>query len=86
MHQLEAGVDLLRQGRPDGFVVRAVRKLGRAYLLVGSPRQSLKTLDEGYRLATELGLFDQISSLDRIAGAIGHRRGKSVVRNIRPTL
>lgn len=67
---LERGTEKLKAEPPNGFQVRAIRKLGRAYLLTGSPRAALRTLDEGYRVATRLGLYDKIGALDRLGSWI----------------
>jgi hypothetical protein len=74
---LENGVDFLKRGPANGFLIRAMRKLGRSYVLAGSPLSALRTLDEAYQLASDRNLLDKISPVDRLAstatGLIGLR-------------
>ncbi len=70
---MEQGVSLLEKGGTSGFLVRAKRKLGRAYLVSGSLRQAASTLAEAFDLATQIGALDQISRIDRIAKIVDSR-------------
>ncbi|WP_332641160.1 DUF4062 domain-containing protein [Brevundimonas sp.] len=70
---MEEGVALLAHSGPNGFLVRAKRKLGRAYLMSGAPRRALSTLADAFDIATELGALDQISQIDRIAKVVERR-------------
>jgi tetratricopeptide (TPR) repeat protein len=64
---LEEGVVLGSSGRPDGFLVRAKRKLGYGYFLAGSPRRAMAELVDAYDIAADHSLFDQISKIERAA-------------------
>jgi hypothetical protein len=65
--EMEAGVALLERAGPSGFLVRAKRKLGRAYLRAFSPARALSTLEEAHDMALANGLLDQIDDIDRMA-------------------
>lgn len=67
---MEEGIALFESDRPSGFFVRAKRKLGRAYIRAGAPRQALSTLAEAHEMATKYGMMDQISRIDRLASKI----------------
>jgi hypothetical protein len=67
---LEEGVALLRRAPASGFLIRAMRKLGRGYMLAGSPISAVRTLDEAYRIASDQQLLDQIGTLDRFASGL----------------
>jgi hypothetical protein len=71
---LENGVSLLEGSRPTGFLVRALRKLGRGYFLTGSPRLALATLARAHELAVQLDMRDQIGSLERTSARIERYR------------
>ncbi|MEA3043158.1 MAG: hypothetical protein QOH47_996 [Sphingomonadales bacterium] len=64
---LQDGVDLGSSGKPDGFLVRAKRKLGYGYFLAGAPRRAMAELVDAYDMAADHGLFDQISKIERAA-------------------
>ncbi|MDO9223613.1 MAG: hypothetical protein Q7U20_07865 [Caulobacter sp.] len=70
---MEEGIAFLEKEPPSGFLVRAKRKLGRAYLLAGSPQLALVTLSEAHDTATRYGMLDQVSQIDRVAARIRSR-------------
>ena len=70
---LEDGVDLLGRGSPSGFLVRAKRKLGLAYLAKGAVHCGLNELAAAYRIAVDLEMHDQITPAMRWAVRIGPR-------------
>lgn len=67
---MERGLDLLQAGPITGFVVRAKRKLGRAYALAGAPRHALGELADAYQIALEHGMEDQLGKIDKLARQI----------------
>ncbi|WGM39755.1 hypothetical protein [Caulobacter sp. NIBR1757] len=73
---MEEGVALLESEPPSGFLVRAKRKLGRAYLMAGAPLLALDTLSDAHELATRYAMLDQISQIDRLAGRINRRSAR----------
>jgi hypothetical protein len=77
VRMMESGLGMFDPNKPDGFQVRAMRKLGRAYLRAGSPISALRTLEKAYELAQRRGLYDQIGRLDQMAHQISKvlRRG-----------
>lgn len=67
---LEDGVAMLENCPQLGFLVRAKRKLGRAYLRAGSPKLAIATLAAAHSLANDIKAFDQVSQIDRIAARL----------------
>lgn len=72
---MEEGIGLF-EGEPNGFQVRALRKLGRAYLRAGSPLRALDTLAAAHRCAEQTGAMDQITQIDTLARQIGRHLGR----------
>ena len=64
---LQEGVALGIAGKPNGFLVRAKRKLGYGYFLAGAPRRAMAELVNAYDMAVEHSLWDQISKIERAA-------------------
>ena len=60
MRYCEEGVKLLRNCKTGGFLVRGLRKLSLAYLLIGKFKRAYETWEESKRKALEYGAFDQI--------------------------
>ena len=73
---MEDGIALFAD-RPTGFLVRAQRKLGRAYLRAGSPLLALDTLSEAHKNAVITGSLDQLSQIDRLAANVSARLGRA---------
>jgi len=71
---MEEGMNLFR-GPPTGFLVRAQRKLGRAYIRAGAPKRALETLELAHDTAIATGSMDQISRIDQLAAAISKQLG-----------
>ena len=67
--ELEEGISLF-SGDPSGFLIRAQRKLGRAYIRVGAPKMAIDTLSSAYENAISIGALDQISKIDRAANLL----------------
>lgn len=68
---LETGVERLRCTKPSGFTVRALRKLSLFYGVTLRWRESRETLAEAWRIATDLGLQDQIDQIRKMPGGRG---------------
>ena len=66
MNLLEEGVSSFT-GKPDGFFIRAKRKLALGYLKTGSPRRALAELVEAHDLAANASLYDQIGKVEHAA-------------------
>jgi hypothetical protein len=66
LKEMEDGISLF-SGEPTGFLIRAQRKLGRAYLRAGSPQRALDVLAQAYDNAVATGALDQGSQIDKIA-------------------
>lgn len=73
MRNLEEGVELLGKEKPSGFLVRAKRKLAFAYLAKGAVGSARSELVTAFRIATELGLHDQITPTMRWAERISRK-------------
>lgn len=58
------------EGKPTGFLIRAQRKLGRAYLRAGSPIRAIEMLSKARANAEATGAMDQIQQIDHIASRI----------------
>jgi len=73
LKEMEEGIALFA-GEPTGFLIRAQRKLGRAYLRAGAPRRALEVLAKAHDNALATGALDQVSQIDevaqRLAGAL----------------
>ncbi len=67
---MERGLELMMTGPTTGFVVRARRKLGRAYAMNGAPRRALGELAAAYQVAVDHGMADQLGAVDRLAARI----------------
>lgn len=70
---MEEGVARLEGGASSGFLVRAKRKLGRAYLVAAAPFRALETLAEAHEIATQYDFLDQVGQIDRLAAAAERR-------------
>jgi len=67
---MEDGLSLF-DDRPTGFLVRAQRKLGRAYLRAAAPIRAIEMLSKARANAEIIGANDQIQQIDRVASWIG---------------
>lgn len=72
LRSMEEGIALF-DGPPTGFLVRAQRKLGRAYLRAGAPRRALDALAQAHDNAVRTGSLDQISRIDQLAAEVAKR-------------
>jgi hypothetical protein len=70
---MEKGLALCEGEPPDGFLVRAQRKMGRAYLRAFAPRRALTMMELAHDNAVRINAQDQVSQIDRIAAAIQRR-------------
>ena len=71
LKEMEEGIELFGD-EPTGFLIRAQRKLGRAYLRAGSPQRALGVLALAYDNALATGALDQVSQIDEIAHHLSH--------------
>ncbi len=69
LRQMEDGISLF-SGEPTGFLIRAKRKLGRAYIRAGAPRLAIGILSSVYEDAVSTGALDQISQIDKVASRL----------------
>jgi hypothetical protein len=69
MHEMEEGINLF-SGEPTGFLVRAQRKLGRAYVRAGALHMAIAILSRAYENAVAIGALDQVSQIDRFANRL----------------
>jgi hypothetical protein len=76
LKEMEEGIRLFR-GEPTGFLVRAQRKLGRAYIRAGSPLRALDVLSEAYNNAMRTDAQDQATQIDRIAHGLAQALKRS---------
>jgi tetratricopeptide (TPR) repeat protein len=60
-------------GKPTGFLIRAQRKLGRAYIRAGSPLRALDILAQAHDNAKATGALDQLSQIDKIARRLSRK-------------
>jgi hypothetical protein len=67
-------------GKPTGFLIRAQRKLGRAYIRAGSPLRALDVLAEAYDNAMATGALDQLSQIDKIARRLSRKAAAPSVK------
>jgi tetratricopeptide (TPR) repeat protein len=67
---IERGIARMEKYPEGGFLVRAKRKLGRAYLRSGAPLRALDALAEAHALAERYQVRDQAGSIDRLAHLI----------------
>jgi len=64
---MEKGLEILRKGDLNGFVVRAMRKLAVGYLRTGRVHQAIAQLSAAHKHAEEIGARDQIRALEALA-------------------
>lgn len=74
VENLEKGVELLFAGPPTGFRIRAMRKLAIGYCYTLKIRNALEMAANAHDLAIQMGAFDQIGSVERIAALLAGRR------------
>ncbi len=72
--RMEEGLLLLKAAPPSGFMVRAMRKLAVGYALCMKPGAALDMAVQAHDLALELGAYDQIRTLERLAKRIDQMR------------
>jgi tetratricopeptide (TPR) repeat protein len=70
---LEEGDELLTSDPPNGFTVRAKRKLGVGYFRSGAPQRALRTLADAHHIAMRYGMLDQIGKWERAAAWLDRR-------------
>ena len=73
--EMEEGIQLF-EGQPTGFLIRAQRKLGRAYIRAGAPRRALDMLATAHDNAERTGALDQVSQIDKLASWLARRLGR----------
>ena len=71
---MERGLDLLNQAPPDGFTLRAMRKLALGYAQAGSIARAVDLASATYELATKIRAYDQIGRLERLSHALDRWR------------
>jgi tetratricopeptide (TPR) repeat protein len=82
---MEQGVSLLKEGPPSGGQIRAIRKLAVGHLRSGHPFAALDLAAEAYDLATEIGAYDQIRQLERLAKHVERLRLRTGLARSKPT-
>jgi tetratricopeptide (TPR) repeat protein len=71
---MEEGLELLNKEQASGFTIRAMRKLALGYARRGAFVRALDLSASAYDLAMELGAYDQIRRLERLAHRLDRRR------------
>jgi hypothetical protein len=72
--RMERGLELLKAAPASGFTIRAMRKLALGYSRRGRLGRALDLSVEAYNLAMEIGAYDQIRRLERLAHRIDRIR------------